>query len=99
MPTTNIKSTTPIWLSRLSVVSEAGGNRKSIAWGASHPSNEGPRAIPAIISPITGGCPILRKTAPNNRAAMIITMIWSSRMPSALPTFPRRLPRSFASGV
>ncbi len=47
--------------------------------------------MPAVISPITGGWPILRKTAPNSRAAMMITIIWRSRVPNGLLMAPRKI--------
>ena len=94
IPTTNMKSTTPIWLSRLSVPIEAGGKRKAIVCGESKPSTDGPNTIPATISPITGGWPILRKSAANSLAATMITIICSSKMLSGLLRFScRTLPR------
>ena len=46
--------------------------------GRASPSSEGPSRMPATISPITGGWPILRKRLPSRRAATTMTMTWSS---------------------
>ena len=44
------------------------------------PSTDGPRTIPAIISPITGGWPIQRNSLRNNPAIVKMTIICVSRM-------------------
>src|SRR5262249_24159520 len=68
------------WLSNLRAPIEEIGNKKDNAFGNNMPSNDGPRKIPAIISPMTGGCPILRKRRLINLAAIIITITCKSRI-------------------
>gem|GEM_PF-7009520 len=43
--------------------------------GKYNPSNEGPRTIPAIISPITEGWPFFQKIHQKKRATKIIVII------------------------
>jgi hypothetical protein len=61
---------------------EEAGKRNCMASGASQPSNEGPRKIPAAISPITAGCPIRLKRLPSSLAAVITTAICSNSIVS-----------------
>ncbi len=72
-PIINTNKTRPRLLSVSSHPNEAGLNKKLLKCGQHIPKTEGPRIIPAVISPITDGWPILEKKNPNNRA--INTMI------------------------
>jgi hypothetical protein len=59
-PTRNMKSTRPIWLRPCKAGRLAAGKRRPYQDGAIQPRNEGPSNSPAMISPITGGCPSRR---------------------------------------
>jgi hypothetical protein len=50
------------------------GRRNWLTPGAIWPRSDGPRAIPAMTSPITGGCWMNLNAAPNARAARITTV-------------------------
>ena len=50
-----MKSIKPTWLKRLRFPKELAGNKAFENSGKIIPSNDGPKAIPAIISPITVG--------------------------------------------
>jgi hypothetical protein len=69
----NMKSTRPIWLSPSSAGRLPGANSQPCHAGASAPKTSGPNASPAIISPITGGCPIQRSSQASPRAVSRIT--------------------------
>ena len=58
------------------------GNKAIENSGKYKPNKEGPKTIPAIISPITDGCPIRLKTHPKNRATKMIVIIWANKMAS-----------------
>jgi hypothetical protein len=75
-----MKIITPIWLNNFSVPIEGSGKRNDKVEGDSIPNKEGPRRIPATISPTTAGCPTFRKSLPNSLAAITMTMICSSKM-------------------
>ena len=77
-PTMNMNSTRPISLRPSSAERLAGANRKACACGASAPKTIGPRAMPASISPITGGCPKWRNTIARMRAVPRIATSWIS---------------------
>jgi hypothetical protein len=51
------------------------GNKNRDASGKKRPTTEGPRIIPATISPITVGWPILLKMNPKKRDTKIMEMI------------------------
>src|SRR4030095_15667494 len=91
MPTTNMNNTTPNWLSTPSVVIEVEGKRNAAAEGHIQPKTEGPSTMPATISPITGGCPIRRKIAPNTFATTMMTNSCRRRMLSGLLALNRAL--------
>jgi hypothetical protein len=55
----NINNISPIWLKKWRFLSDSTGKRNSVNEGKIQPSIDGPKNIPAIISPITTGCPIL----------------------------------------
>jgi hypothetical protein len=57
------------------------------AFGKKWPRNEGPRMIPATISPMTLGCPILLNRKENIRLAKRMTMIWISNFITDVPRF------------
>ena len=52
---TNIKRIKPIWLRNFKFPSDSTGNNAVENSGKYIPNKEGPRTIPAIISPITEG--------------------------------------------
>src|SRR5438874_12315489 len=87
IPTTNIKRQTPIWLNNRSTCNDSPANTNANAPGQSQPSNDGPSKIPAVISPITAGCPNFRKIAPTIWVATKITMNCSNSRPSGASTF------------
>ena len=80
IPMTNIKSISPIWLKNCKFPKDSTGNKESENSGKYKPSKDGPRTIPAIISPITDGCPIFLKTQPKKRATTIMVTICAKRM-------------------
>src|SRR5688500_11392032 len=70
----------PTWLTELRNGRLAGGKRKADTSGAAQPSSEGPRKMPAAISPTTcGWWRSLRKTRPTARAAIRMTPICRMR--------------------
>ena len=73
MPTRKMKRVTPIWASTPREGSISGRNTYDEISGATRPSREGPRRIPAITSPITGGWRSQPKRAPIARAVRITT--------------------------
>ena len=52
---TNIKRIKPIWLKNCKFPKDSTGNKAMENSGKYNPNKEGPRTIPAIISPITEG--------------------------------------------
>ena len=58
--------------------------------GEIRPSSDGPSRIPAVTSPITGGCPMRRNRLPARRAAAVMTTRASSTCESVLVV--RRVP-------
>jgi hypothetical protein len=96
-----MKRMTPSWLSSLRKSREAAGNRNASAPGDSIPSKEGPRMMPATISPMTDGCLILRKNAPTILVATRMTTTCMSRMLRGCRKFSASAatgPRGGASG-
>ena len=79
MPTANMNTATPTWLSSRSTSSDAPEKMKLKPRGQSHPSSDGPSRMPAVISPTTTGSPSLRKIEPTARVAERITATCSSR--------------------
>src|SRR5258706_10861180 len=67
VPMTNMYSTRPSWLTTESTLREAAGNSADCRDGASRPSSEGPRRIPASISPTTLGWRTRGIAAPTSR--------------------------------
>ena len=80
MPTTNMKRIRPSWLNNCKVPKEFCGKRNALQEGKANPKREGPKNIPAAISPITAGWPIFLNKKPNTRAVNMIAMICSSKM-------------------
>ena len=65
---------TPIWLINCKTPSDSLGKTKSDAPGHNQPSNDGPSRMPAVISPITAGCPNRVNNEPNRRVAKMMAM-------------------------
>ena len=80
IPIMNINNIKPIWLRNWRFINEAGGNKNFENSGKSNPNNDGPSTMPAIISPITVGCPIFIISQPNNRAIRIIVRTWKIKI-------------------
>src|SRR5438552_6735721 len=59
--------------------------------GASRPKNEGPRRMPAIISPTTAGCPQRTKIQPTTPEAPMMTKSCKKSRLSGLAPFWRKL--------
>jgi hypothetical protein len=76
----NIKSISPTWLRNWRLPSDSFGNNSVEKEGKYIPNKEGPKTIPATISPITVGWPSQRHIHPNTRATTIIVMICASRI-------------------
>ena len=83
-PITNMNRTNPIWLNKFKFISDSGGNSAAENSGKKYPSNEGPKTIPATISPITPGWPMYLKRNENIRTVIKITMICNNRIVSEL---------------
>ena len=81
IPTANMKRIRPKLLSSCTFGRLSVGKIVVKASGARRPKSEGPRRIPATISPMTAGWCSLRKIQPIIRAATRITRIWSSSSP------------------
>ena len=79
---TNINRTNPIWLNSFKFISDSGGNSAAENSGKKYPSNEGPKTIPATISPITPGCPMYLKRNEKIRTVIKITMICNNKIVS-----------------
>ena len=60
--------------SACSTPGNSGRNTAANASGHSHPRSDGPSSNPATISPTTLGCPTRRASAPNARAAAMMTI-------------------------
>ncbi len=80
---------TPTWLSMRNTPNEDAGNRNADAPGKNVPTTDGPRTIPAIISPMTAGCPNLTKIAPKILASRMIRINWTSSKLSGSRRFSR----------
>src|SRR5690606_17802999 len=65
----NMNRVTPSVPRPESTGSDASGNTAACACGHQAPNTSGPSSRPAAISPITGGCPTWRSTAPQALAA------------------------------
>jgi len=72
---TNIKRISPIWLKNWRFPKDCIGNNANEKSGKYIPNKEGPRKIPAIISPITDGWPIFLKIQPKKRATIMMVII------------------------
>ncbi|MCY1461041.1 hypothetical protein D9M71_786570 [compost metagenome] len=70
-----MKRIKPIWLKNCKFPKDSFGNKAAENSGKYIPTKDGPKTIPAIISPITDGCPIFLKNHPNKRATKIIVTI------------------------
>ena len=81
IPIANINKIKPNWLNIFMFCSESKGNRKAETDGKRCPNTEGPKTIPATISPITVGCCILANNQPNKRQVIRMTMICNKRIP------------------
>jgi|GEM_PF-6667785 len=79
IPTQNMNRQTPIWLISLSVPRESAANTNRKGSGAIKPNSDGPKRIPATISPTTAGCPHLTKAMPTIRETAMITSNWRNR--------------------
>ena len=75
-----MKRIKPIWLKNCKLPKDSFGNKAAENSGKYIPTNDGPKTIPAIISPITDGCPIFLKTHPNKRATKIIVTICANNI-------------------
>ena len=73
MPMRNMYSTTPTWLNRRKIGMEDAGNNNVWLAGQNSPSSEGPSTMPANISPMTDGWPILPNSQPTIRVAPTMT--------------------------
>src|SRR5690606_35762389 len=77
---TNINRINPIWLKNCRLPKEASGNKAAEKSGKYMPKKEGPKTIPAMISPITEGCPIFLKSQPNSLATNMMTIICTNKI-------------------
>ena len=77
----NMNKIKPNWLNIVIFDKESGGKRNSDTLGSKFPRTEGPKTIPATISPITVGWPIFRNSQPNILQTINMAMIWSSKIP------------------
>ena len=75
IPMMNIKRINPIWLRNWRLGREVAGKRNVENAGKKRPIRDGPKKIPAIISPITAGCPILPSSHPKSRPVEIMESI------------------------
>ena len=88
IPTININNINPTWLKNWRLINDDTGNRKAEKLGKNKPKTEGPRIIPAIISPITVGCPNLLKMIPNNLANSTIVISCNTNTLKGFCRFP-----------
>src|SRR5690606_18427118 len=91
-PTMNMNRVTPSVPRPESTGSDASGNTATCACGHQAPNTSGPSSRPAAISPITGGCPTWRSTAPQALAAASTRTSCRSSSRMALMPAPARRP-------
>jgi hypothetical protein len=82
---------TPSWAMTPRYGATESGSRNSRAAGASQPSSDGPRTMPATTSPMTGGWPSQAKPRPSSRPATI-TAASASRTCSSASSWLLRWP-------
>ncbi len=82
IPTTNINKIKPIWLRNCRFPKDSTGKSAAENSGKYIPKSEGPSTMPAAISPITVGCPILVKIQPKTLTTIMITTICASKTAS-----------------
>ena len=87
IPMVNIKRISPNWLKSSILTMLSSGKSHAERSGATIPKRLGPNRIPAIISPITVGCPSRAKSHPTPRATDRITTIWSNKRPIVVATW------------
>jgi len=87
MPTTNMNRIRPICARNCRLPMEAAGKRKALYCGQCSAMNEGPRKMPAAISPTTLCNPSFWNTKPKARATTMMVRICSSRMASGWVRF------------
>ena len=91
IPTTNMNMMIPTWLSIRNAPSDSAGKTNWKAPGKSARTTDGPRTMPASISPMTAGWRILTNNAPNIRAATTMRINWTSSRLSGSRKFTRKV--------
>ena len=84
-----MKKASPIWLKNWRETNELGGKIRAESSGESHPNIDGPKKMPAIISPITVCWPSFRMINPNILEVKRMTITCSSRILMGYLMLPR----------